>query len=90
MVGVLVSQAHTSPFPRPCMQVDAALLLDQRSNLLSAPVDSSADENFLDIDFAAQAGIAVESLPSPLDANALDGRLLARVTHSPKRLLAPT
>lgn len=44
-------------------------------------MDSGADENFLDVNFASQAGIISEPLVKPMDADALDGRLLARVTH---------
>ncbi|KAI9537570.1 hypothetical protein NQZ68_023815 [Dissostichus eleginoides] len=39
---------------------------------LLALVDSGADENFLDINIAAQAGIPSEVLDSPLNANALN------------------
>lgn len=44
--------------------------------------DSGANENFLDVDIAAQTGIVVESLTAPLDANALDGH----VAHCTKPL----
>ena len=49
-------------------------------------VDSGADENFIDSGFASQVGIALEQLPFPLDANALDGRHLGRITHRTKPL----
>lgn len=44
-------------------------------------VDLGADANFMNSNLASQAGIPDESLASPFDANTLDGRLLARVTH---------
>lgn len=68
------------------MLLDATLVLNRRSIPLSAFVDSGADENFLDASFATQAGIAVEPLAAPLDANALDGKLIARVTHTTELL----
>ena len=46
----------------------------QTSLPISILVDSGADDSFIDSDFAAQSGI-----PSQLFA--LDGRLLAHVTH---------
>ena len=48
---------------------------------LSVLVDSGAEENFLDQQVAAQAGIKLEPLERPRTALAVDGRLLARVTH---------
>lgn len=44
-------------------------------------IDSGADDCFLDREFALRVGIPLEPLSNPLTANALDGRLLARVTH---------
>ena len=44
-------------------------------------MDLGADENFIDAGFASQVGIQLEQLPSPLNANALDGRHLALITH---------
>eukprot|EP00064_Thunnus_orientalis_P022023 superscaffoldBa00007079_g22202 len=49
-----------------------------------ALVDSGADDNFLDSNLVAQADIAVEQLPTPLEVNALDGRLLTHITHRTK------
>ncbi|KAJ8012622.1 hypothetical protein DPEC_G00044780 [Dallia pectoralis] len=63
------------------MQLDATLSWEQQSLQLSALVDSGADENFLDSNLVSQAGIPVEVLPAPLNAHALNGELLARVSH---------
>ncbi|KAK7918601.1 hypothetical protein WMY93_009885 [Mugilogobius chulae] len=48
---------------------------------LLALIDSGAEENFLDQRVAEQAGIKLEALRSPVTTLALDGRLLAYVTH---------
>ena len=63
------------------MQIKATLCVNQASLPLLALVDSGADDSFLDIDFARQAKIPLILLEKPLTANALDGRLLAHVTH---------
>lgn len=68
------------------MQLEAKLCWNQQPLQLLALVDSVADENFLDIHFAAQAGIATEPLEIPIDANALNGKLLTRITHHTKPL----
>lgn len=44
-------------------------------------MDFGSDENFLDSNLVSQAGIAVEALFAPLQANALNGKHLARVSH---------
>jgi len=82
-VGILASPS-SSLNPRPRTQLEAVLCCNQQSLPLLALVDSGADENFLDIDIAAQAGIPCEVLDSPLNANALNGQFLAQVTHRTK------
>lgn len=54
---------------------------DQSSRSLSILVDSGADDNFIDSSFASQAGIPCQLLSHPKRVFALDGRLLAQVTH---------
>ena len=44
-------------------------------------IDSGSDENFIDFDFCSQAQLRLDLLPEPKEVFALDGRLLARVTH---------
>ena len=63
------------------MQFNASLVCQGDSIPLLALVDSGADDNFIDSTLVTQAGIPVEALPAPKDVNALDGRLLARITH---------
>ncbi|KAI9517191.1 hypothetical protein NQZ68_008448 [Dissostichus eleginoides] len=70
-VGILASPS-SSLNPRPRTQLEAVLCCNQQSLPLLALVDSGADENFLDINIAAQAGIPSEVLDSPLNANALN------------------
>ena len=48
---------------------------------LSVFIDSGADENLIDSVFCAKAQLPLEPLPAPREVLALDGRLLARVTH---------
>ena len=44
-------------------------------------VDSGADESLMDWGLAKRLGITTVPLTSPVDASALDGKLLFRVTH---------
>ena len=44
-------------------------------------IDSGADASLLDITLAFQMGLGREALEKPINATALDGRLLCRVTH---------
>lgn len=44
-------------------------------------IDSGADESFLDWGLARKLRLCVSPLTSPLEAQALDGRLLFNVTH---------
>ena len=86
-VGVLVSRTPSSQSPRPRVQLEATLCWEQQSLPLLALIDSGADENFLDITLATQAGITSEQLDVPINANALNGDLLAQITHRTKPLL---
>ncbi|XP_059844621.1 uncharacterized protein LOC132404482 [Hypanus sabinus] len=63
------------------MQIQTTVNYHQKSLPLSSLVDSSAKGDLLEKDIASQAGIPQEPLSTPLEARALDRRLLARVTH---------
>ncbi|XP_072889749.1 uncharacterized protein [Hemitrygon akajei] len=63
------------------MQIPATVNYQRQCLTLSALVDSGAEGNLLDEDIASQAGIPHKPLTTPLEARALEGRLLARVTH---------
>ncbi|KAI3358996.1 hypothetical protein L3Q82_015383 [Scortum barcoo] len=86
--GVLVLVSRTPSLPPPLhldtskqLTVPGILLLRQSSLPLSALIDSGADDNFIDAELASQANLTFEPLATPKIVNALDGRLLASVTH---------
>lgn len=87
-MGALVSHTTFSPNPTR-MLLPATICLNELSLPLTSLVDSGAEENFLDSDLAQQAGLELGSLETPLSANALDGRLISKVTHctQPLKLL---
>lgn len=58
----------------------ASLLCSQESFPLWTLVEG-ADNTFFDCDLVEQAGIPTEALPSHKNMNALDGKLLAKVTY---------
>lgn len=67
--------------PPPRMQIKATLCHNPVLLPLLALVDSGAEDSFLDRDRALQYGIPFEQLEKPLTATALDGRVIALVTH---------
>lgn len=48
---------------------------------LQVLIDSGADENLIDCVFVSRSNLPSEPLPEPKDVFALDGKLLARITH---------
>lgn len=68
------------------MQFDATLSWKNHSLSLSFLVDSGSDENFAKKTLASLSGIPTETLNLTLDANTLDGKLLACVTHQTEPL----
>ena len=48
---------------------------------IGALIDSGADDNLIDLEFAVQSGIPLVPLPSPLSVQALNGNYLGKVTH---------
>ena len=86
-LGALLSHGPPVPVPHSSRSLlDATLLSLRHPFPVSALVDSGVDENFIDAGFASQVGIHLEQLHSPLNANALDGRHLALITHRTKLL----
>ena len=59
----------------------AQLNCNGQSHTVSVLIDSGADTNLLDRGLAMQLGINLEPLVKPMEATALDGRLLCTVTH---------
>ncbi len=57
------------------MQLEATLCWNQLSLPLVALMDSGVDENFLDINLVAQAGLVKEPLSAPLNADTLNDQL---------------
>ena len=48
---------------------------------IGAYLDSGADDSFLDLGFARQAGVPLLPVQPPLQAVAIDGRPLAPIAH---------
>lgn len=74
---ILLSRVTCPPVPRP--QLDSTLVWQGQSFPLSTLIDSAADESFLDRGVVPQLGLDTVPLDSPLEANALNGQVLARV-----------
>ncbi|KAK7925711.1 hypothetical protein WMY93_008021 [Mugilogobius chulae] len=55
--------------------------MNSRSCLYCVLIDSGADESFLDQEIIQQLGIKTQPLDTPLEAKALNGQVLARVTE---------
>lgn len=62
-------------------RLDASLLWQNQTLPLLALIDSGADESFLDSSVVAQLAIDTVPLDLPIDASALNGQHLARVTQ---------
>ena len=72
----------TTPMSRSSRQLTTVqLLVHSQWHSLQALVDSGADENFMDIRLADELKLEREQLQDPLEASALDGRLMYRVIH---------
>ncbi|KAK7887257.1 hypothetical protein WMY93_026878 [Mugilogobius chulae] len=67
------------------MQLGRAKLssAEKERRIKAALIDSGAEENFLDLELARQACLELVTLETPLNANALDGRLLAKSALPP-------
>eukprot|EP00064_Thunnus_orientalis_P017621 superscaffoldBa00003797_g17705 len=62
------------------MQLAATLCWNQKFLPLLALVESGDEENFLDANLSAQAGITSEPVAAPLNANTPNSKLLSHVT----------
>ncbi|KAI3371555.1 hypothetical protein L3Q82_023589 [Scortum barcoo] len=76
-----VGGAHLSPEERNRRLRAATICFQLQRFSLQALIDSGAEENFIDEQAAEQAGIPSEPLERPRNALAVDGRILAQVTH---------
>uniref|UniRef100_A0A3B4BH69 Retrotransposon gag domain-containing protein n=1 Tax=Periophthalmus magnuspinnatus TaxID=409849 RepID=A0A3B4BH69_9GOBI len=79
-VGVLVGQ-RAIPEKENKLLLQATMCYRSETLPISALVDSGAEEDFIDQRVAEQWGITLEPLERPLTALALNGQLLAKVTH---------
>ena len=79
--GVLVSHTSDTPFLPGRLQLKGTVSWSQVSCPPEVLVDSGADDNFIDSNLASQFHLPSEPLPAPKDVFALDGKLLARITH---------
>ena len=61
---------------------DVILLWVDQSKSCRVLIDSGADESFMDATLVSELGISTQLLSVPMDARALDGRTIGRVTHS--------
>ena len=77
-----IGRTHLTQEERqPRTQLQAKLTWSGWSFKSFALVDSGAEESFIDSALVLQMGIPTEPLDIPLEANALNGHLLARVEH---------
>lgn len=89
MGEVLVSRATSSPSSSR-IQLQASLQWQSQSFPVGALIDSGADESFLDCELAQQMDIETVPLDYSLQAKALNGYLLAQVTHQTVPVLLRT
>lgn len=73
--------------PLPHFQILATLHYYQPSVPLPALIYLGANDSFLDMELAAQSGLAIEPFDPPISPNALDEKLLAQVNHRKHTLL---
>lgn len=80
-MGALVGQIHNPSRACPCFLILANICYQHQQLSLQDLIDSGAEESFIDVQVAEQAGIPFETLEKPRNALAVDGRILAQVTH---------
>ena len=52
-----------------------------QSLTVGAMIDSGADDNFIDYDFAKQTGLKISPLPRAFNVHGLNGNFLGKITH---------
>nr|XP_008302615.1 PREDICTED: uncharacterized protein LOC103374318 [Stegastes partitus] len=86
-MGAVLSQRESAPLSLRCQLPGAVKRPDspvKKSALVL--IDSGADDSFIDQEFATQIRAPLELLDTPKIIKALDGRLLATVTHRTRPL----
>lgn len=79
--AALVSHTSVVSSPSKYIQLKGTVSWSLVTLSLQVLVDSCSDDNFIEYDFVSQWNLPSEPLLEPKDMFALDGRLLARVTH---------
>lgn len=79
--GALMSRTTTSITSPTRIQLQGVLSWRLQTLPLQVLVDSGSDDSFIDISIVNQTHIPTLPLPAPKEVFALDGRLLAHVTH---------
>lgn len=77
---MLVGQTETPWTHTTRAPLHAILLWGAQSNTIRVLIDSGADESFIDSALVQQLGISTQRLSTPIEARALDGRPLGKVT----------
>lgn len=80
-VGVLSGQPSPLEPTRPPFELRATLISAGGSWPVRVLVDSRAENNFHNTEFAHQAGVPLAELAASIRVNALDGKLLTTITH---------
>ena len=75
--GILASRSRNSSVSRPLLE--AFLLCQNQTLLLSILLDSGADDSFIDQELVRRLRINTIRLDVPIETQALDGRTLTRV-----------
>uniref|UniRef100_A0A8P4GD59 Retrotransposon gag domain-containing protein n=1 Tax=Dicentrarchus labrax TaxID=13489 RepID=A0A8P4GD59_DICLA len=78
--GFWVSHSSTSDSPSHSL-TDIQVKHHDITVSLGVLIDSGADESFMDWDFAQKLNVKTEPLSLPLEASALDGSFIFKVTH---------
>lgn len=76
-----MSQTISQLSSPPQVSVSASLTCTGVTLLCQSLVDSGADDNLIEVELVNELQIPLEPLVKPQKANALDGRLIATVTH---------
>ncbi len=76
-----MSQTSSAPCSPNRIAVPSCLLWEKDSLPLQVLIDSGADDNFIQDELVSQLNLPLETLASPKPITALDGRLIAKVTH---------
>lgn len=80
-LGRLVARYQAPDTPLACLRLPTTLLFSSDTLTITALVDSGAEGNLIDRELVEQLELSVEPLKTPVNANALDNRFMAKITH---------